>query len=73
MTLASLISSADMLTSSHRYILYLGGIRDIMVTIVGNGHGDMSSNPGQDCCISHITNTLGKGMNPTILLPAMGK
>ena len=24
-------------------------------------------------CISHSTNTLGKGMNPVILLPAMGK
>ena len=24
-------------------------------------------------CISHSTNTLGKGMNPTILPPAMGK
>ena len=24
-------------------------------------------------CTSHITNNLGKGMNPDILLPAMGK
>ena len=24
-------------------------------------------------CISHCTNTLGKGMNPIILPPAMGK
>ena len=24
-------------------------------------------------CISQSANTLGKGMNPTILLPAMGK
>ena len=24
-------------------------------------------------CISHSTNTLGKGMNPIILAPAMGK
>ena len=24
-------------------------------------------------CISHRTNTLGKGMNPIILPPAMGK
>ena len=24
-------------------------------------------------CISHSPNTLGKGMNPIILLPAMGK
>ena len=33
----------------------------------GNGHGDESD------CISHSTNTLGKGMNPIILPPAMGK
>ena len=25
-----------------------GGILDVMVTIVGNGHVNMSSNPGQD-------------------------
>ena len=24
-------------------------------------------------CISHCTNTLGKGMNPIIIPPAMGK
>ena len=38
-----------------------------MVIVVGNGHGDKSSNPG------HSTNTLGKGMNPIILPPAMVK
>ena len=43
-----------------------------MVIVVGNGHGDMSSNPGRDC-ISYSTNTLGKGMNLIILPPAMGK
>ena len=25
-----------------------GGARGVMVIVVGNGHGDMSSNPGQD-------------------------
>ena len=45
-------------------------IDDVMVIVVGNGHGDTSSNPD---CISHSTNTLGKGMNPIILLPVMGK
>ena len=45
-----------------------------MVIVVGNGHGDTSSNPERDCaCISHSTNTLGKGMNPIILPSAMGK
>ena len=43
-----------------------------MVIVIGNGHGDTSSNPGRDC-ISHSTNTLGKGMNRIIHLPAMGK
>ena len=43
-----------------------------MVIVIGNGHDNMSSNPGQDC-ISHSTNTIGKCMNPIILPPAMGK
>ena len=25
-----------------------GGARGVMVTVVGNGHGNKSSNPGQD-------------------------
>ena len=37
----------------------LGGTRDVMVIIVGDGHSDPRSN--QD------VNTLGKGINPTIL------
>ena len=50
--------------------LQIGGACGVMVIVVGTGHGDTSSNPG---CISHSTNTLGKGMNPIILPPAMGK
>ena len=46
--------------------------RGVMVIVLENGHDDMSSNPGRDC-ILHSTNTLGKGMNPIILPPAMGK
>ena len=45
--------------------------RGVMVIVVGNGHGDTSSNP--DWLHSHSTDTLGKGMNPIILPPAMGK
>ena len=30
------------------YNSYFGGARGVMVIIVGNGHGDMSSNPGWD-------------------------
>ena len=44
-----------------------------MVIVVGNGHGDTSSNLDETDCISHSTNTLGKGMNPIILPTAMGK
>ena len=44
--------------------------RGVMVIVVGNGHGDTSSKTD---CISHSTDTLGKGMNPIILPPAMGK
>ena len=50
------------------------GARGVVVIVVGNGHGDTSSNPGPDWLhFSHSTNTLGKGMNPIILPPAMGK
>ena len=50
----------------------VGGARGVIVIVVGNEHGDTSSNPGRDC-ISHSTNTLGKDMNPIILPLAMGK
>ena len=44
-----------------------------MVIVVGNGHADTSSNLDEADCISHNANTLGKGMNPIILTPAMSK
>ena len=47
--------------------------RGVMVIVVGIGHDDTNSNPDETDCISHSTNTLGKGMNPIILPPAMGK
>ena len=50
---------------------YCGGARGVMVIVVGNGHGDTSSKPRRDWL--HCINTLGKGMNPIILPPAMGK
>ena len=31
----------------HRYIDH-GGARGVMVIVIGNGHGDMSSIPGHD-------------------------
>ena len=42
------------------------GARGVMVIVVGNGHDETD-------CISHSANTLGKGMNPIILPPAMSK
>ena len=45
-----------------------------MVIVAGNGHSDTSSNPGTRLiAFSHRTNTLGKGMNPIILPPALGR
>ena len=29
-------------------MLFRGGARGVMVIVVGNGHGDTSSNPGRD-------------------------
>ena len=47
--------------------------RGVMVIVVGNGLGDSNSILEEADCISHSTNILGKGMNPIILPPAMGK
>ena len=44
-----------------------------MTIVVGNGPDDLSSNPGQGVYITFNANTFAKGMNPTILLLAMGK
>ena len=49
------------------------GACGVVIIVVGNGHGDTSSNPGRDWLHFHSTNTLGEGMNPIILPPAMGK
>ena len=44
-----------------------------MVIVVGNGHDERVQILDETDCISHNTNTLGKGMNPIILPPVMGK
>ena len=49
------------------------GARGVMVIFVRNGHGDTSSNPGWDIAFHIALIPLGKGMNPIILPPAMGK
>ena len=63
------------LNTSNRSIVNLSyRARGVMVIVVGNGHGDTSSNPGRDpLYFTNSTITLGKGMNPIILPPAMGK
>ena len=50
-----------------------GGARGVMVIVIGNGLGDTVQILNETDCISHSTNILGKGMNPIILPPAMGK
>ena len=60
------------LKTNQNHVTTIKDAHGVMVIVVGNGHGYTSSNPGPDC-ISHHTNTLGKGMNPIILPPAMGK
>ena len=50
-----------------------GGARGVLVIVVGNGHVTRVQILDEIDCISHCTNTLGKGMNPIILPPAMGK
>ena len=50
-----------------------GSACDIIVSIVEKENADTSINPGWDWCISESTTPLGKGMNPIILPPAMGK
>ena len=44
-----------------------------MVIGVENGHGTQVQILDEADCISHSTNTLGKGMNPIILPSAIGK
>ena len=46
-----------------------GGARGVMVIVAGRGVQFLD----EPDYISHSTNTLGKGMNPIILPPAMGK
>ena len=54
-------------------VIQFGSARGVMVIVVGNWHDDTSSNLDKTDCISHSTNINGKGMNPIILPPAMGK
>ena len=35
-------------SSDADWILQTGGARGVMIIVIGNGHGDTSSNPGRD-------------------------
>ncbi len=50
-----------------------GGARGVIVIVAGIGHATRVQILDETDCISHSTNTLGKGMNPIILPPPMGK
>ena len=45
-TLSLSLSHTHTHTHTHIYI-YMGSVRGEMVTVVGNGHGNPSSNPGR--------------------------
>ena len=51
----------------------MGDAHGKMITIIGNGLEESSSNPEHGCLDFHCTNTLEKGINPTILSSVMGK
>ena len=53
---------------------FFGGARGVMVIVVGKRNTTIRVQILDETdCISRSTNTLGKGMNPIILPPAMGK
>ena len=53
---------------SYQTMFIDGGVRGVMVTVMGNEHRDLSSNPGRGFWhISQSTNYPGKGINPTSL------
>ena len=59
--------------SRHHHFIISVGARSVMVIVVGNGHATRVQTLDETGCVSHSTNTLGKGMNPIILPSAMGK
>ena len=45
----------------------------VIVIVIGNGHGNLSSNSGWGCLHFHIAYNFRKGMYPNILSPEMAK
>ena len=60
------------ITMKGYFIFPNGWFRGVTVIVAGIRHSDPSSNPRQDY-ISHRANILGKGMNPNVFSPAIGK
>ena len=56
-----------------RYKHKICGAYHLMVTITENRHGNPSSNLDEAVSFSYGTNTLGKGMNSSILSQVIGK
>ena len=52
---------------------YNYGACDVMVIVIQNERGGPILNHRKAVCLFHRANTLGKGMNLTILIPAIGK
>ncbi len=53
--LTPILFSSYLCSVDHRVVsIFSGGARGVMVIVVGNEHGDTSSNPGQDCFAFHI-------------------
>ena len=57
----------------NKEVIHLGGARGVMVIVAGMDTVTRVQILDETDCISHSTNTLGKGMNSIILPPAMGK
>ena len=55
------------------YYSKVGGVRGVMVIVVGMDTATRVQILDQANCISHNAYTLRKGMNPIILPPAMGE
>ena len=71
--LGHLIIKDFVINFSSTSIFFVRDANGIVTIIAGSGLGYLSSNPDEAVCIPHNANIFGKGMNPIILLPALGK
>ena len=54
-------------------VLVIGSVCGAMVTVIRYGHGNLVQILDSVVCICPRANTLGKGLNPTILHPPTNK